>query len=109
MTADLRTHRQLNIGLGEVLDIKVTLGERYQCPQKPNFDHGESTFSIQILSVAGNLFEFTVNRGTVVATLKEMVQDKEGIPPDRQTLICFGKQLPDHASLGHVSNANKVH
>jgi len=45
-----------------------------------------------------------------VATLKILIQDKEGIPPDQQRLIYKGRQLEDTRSLiyYHIANKDKL-
>jgi len=38
-----------------------------------------------------------------VARLKWTIEDKEGIPPDQQRLVCAGRQLEDVCSLAHYN------
>jgi hypothetical protein len=46
-----------------------------------------------------------------VCTLKELIQDKEGIPPDKQGLLFAGKQLEDERTIGeyNIQNEAKIH
>jgi len=69
--------------------------------------------SISIATLSGKMIpikEIEVNT-TTVEELKNILQDKEGIPPDQQRLIYDGKQMDDKMTLNMygVQNGSIVH
>ncbi|KAF8852869.1 ubiquitin-domain-containing protein [Acephala macrosclerotiorum] len=59
-----------------------------------------SGYSVEA-QLSGKSIQLEVSLGTTVSGLKELIQDKEGIPPDQQRLIFKESQLEDGKALGY--------
>ena len=71
----------------------------------------EHFIELTVKSLAGKSFTLWPKRDSTIKVLKDMIREKEGIPPDQQKLIFAGKQLENNLTLGYynIKSKNTLH
>jgi hypothetical protein len=69
--------------------------------------HRSGDMEVYVKTLSGNTITLAVRSSDSIDVVKTQVQDKEGIPPDRQSLIFAGKLLVNSQTLGNYGIRNQ--
>ena len=99
-----RTLSDYNICSGSVLYLR-----NHDVPMESGFLQlpAEHFIELTVKTLAGKSFTLWSKCDCTIKVLKDMIRDKEGIPPDQQKLILAGKQLEDNFTLGYYNIKSK--
>ncbi|PKY38724.1 ubiquitin-domain-containing protein [Rhizophagus irregularis] len=70
-----------------------------------------STMTVYARTLTGTTIPLCLNKSNKISDIKQMIQTREGIPPDQQRLLMAGKQLEDDRTLEdyNIQHESTVH
>ena len=99
-----RTLSDYNICSGSVLYLR-----NHDVPMESGFLQlpAEHFIELTVTTLPGKSFTLWPKRDCTIKVLKDMIREKEGIPPEEQKLIFAGKRLEDTFTLGYCNINSK--
>ena len=67
---------------------------------------GEKNMQLYMKSMTGKTITLDVETSDTIESVKAKIQDKEGIPPDKQRIIYMGKECKDNAHIGEIDHGS---
>lgn len=72
---------------------------------------GGAFIQVHVKTLQGNTITIDVSKEDTIASLKDKIQEKQGIPSDQQRLIFNGKQLEDDKTMNdyNIEDSANIH
>lgn len=110
---DGATLKDFGVGDQAVVHLTLNLKDADFIPAKFNYSSQELEDGITVttMTLTGKRTKFRVLVDSTIYALKELFQDKEGIPPDQGIVIFAGKILEDKCTFreSHIPNDSVLH
>ncbi|KAL0215346.1 hypothetical protein P9112_007530 [Eukaryota sp. TZLM1-RC] len=98
--------------IGQVVDQLTTFSDHFEFKMKanqsgnapnPNGQNDRNLFNIYVKTLTCKTINLNVRASDTVEHVKVLVQEQEGIPPDKQHLVLLGERLEAQRTLSHYN------